>query len=301
MTLRRGTILSLIMGAALVAALILGLVSVNAQDSDDETDCDYYELWRGRGGMMGRGGTMGHGGMMGGSIPDECFESGLFGMGMMGGMMGHMGMGSMMGMMGDFDQFGQFGPGSGMMGAWTPPESLQPSGSDLTLDQATAVAEAYIAEWDAEQALELGEMMQFSNHFYAQAVETETGRGAFEFLIDSQTGVVVGEPGPNMMWNLRYGANMMMGAGLWQPPAVEDRDMPVTAEQAQEYAQAYLDEVLPGTEADDEADAFYGYYTLHILQDGEVIGMLSVNGYSGQVWLHHWHGEFVEMTGHDAG
>jgi hypothetical protein len=27
--------------------------------------------------------------------------------------------------------------------------------------------------------------------------------------------------------------------------------------------------------------------------------MLSVNGYSGQVWLHHWHGDFVAMTGHE--
>lgn len=297
MSLKRGTTLSLALMAALAAVLTLGLITVNAQGSDEGTGCDYYDLWRG--GMMGRGGMMEPGGMMGGAvtgdIPDECLESGFFGMGMMGGMMGHMGM--MWG--GDFDQFGQFGPGSGMMGAWTPPEDLQPSGSTLTLDEATAVAEAYIARWDSEQVLKLGEVMAFSNHFYAQAVEAETGRGAFEFLIDPQTAVVVGEPGPNMMWNLRYGTTMMMGAGLWQPPAVEEREMSVTVEQAQEYAQAYLDEVLPGATVDDEADAFYGYYTLHILQDGEVIGMLSVNGYSGQVWLHHWHGDFVEMTGHD--
>jgi hypothetical protein len=220
---------------------------------------------------------------------------------MTGGMMGHMGMGSMMMgmMMGDYDQYGQFGPGSGMMGAWTPPEELRPSGDVLTLDEAVTVADAYVAEWDTDQTLEVGEVMQFSNHFYAEAVEVDTGHGAFEFLIDPQTGVVVGEPGPNMMWNLRYGMDMMMGMGLWQSEAAEERALTVTAEQAQEYAQAYLDDVLPGTQVDDEADAFYGYYTLHVLRDGEIIGMLSVNGYSGQVWLHHWHGDFVEMTGHD--
>jgi hypothetical protein len=27
--------------------------------------------------------------------------------------------------------------------------------------------------------------------------------------------------------------------------------------------------------------------------------MLSVNGSTGQVWPHMWHGEFVDMVGHD--
>ena len=283
-----------VVGVVLALLLVVGLVNVSAQGPGNDPDCGYW----GRGGMMGQGGMMGRGGMMGGSIPEECLESSWFGMGMTGGMMGHMGMGSMMGMMmGDFDQYGQFGPGSGMMGAWTPSEELRPSGDILTLDEAVAVAEAYVAEWDTDQALAVGEVMQFSNNFYGEAVEAETGHGAFEFLIDPQTGIVVGEPGPNMMWNVRYGMNMMMGAGLWQPAAADAAEMTVTVEQAHDYAQAYLDNVLPGTQAEDGADTFYGYYTLHILRDGQIVGMLSVNGYSGQVWLHHWHGDFIEMTG----
>jgi hypothetical protein len=50
---------------------------------------------------------------------------------------------------------------------------------------------------------------------------------------------------------------------------------------------------LPGTTVADEADAFYGYYTLHVLRDGKTIGMLSVNGFTGTVWYHTWHGNFV--------
>jgi len=50
---------------------------------------------------------------------------------------------------------------------------------------------------------------------------------------------------------------------------------------------------------DEEADAFFAYYTLHVLTDGQVTGMLSVNGYSGQVWYHTWHGAFMDMTEHD--
>jgi hypothetical protein len=42
-------------------------------------------------------------------------------------------------------------------------------------------------------------------------------------------------------------------------------------------------------------EQFPGYYTVHILKSGKVTGMLSVNGYSGQVWYHTWHGAFIQM------
>jgi hypothetical protein len=288
-------------GSLLASLLVWGLVTTRAKGPNGNPPCDYSSLWGGPGGMIGRGGMMGSGGVLAENIPEDCLQSGWFGMGLTGGVLGQMGMGSiMMGMMtGNFAQYGQFGPGSGMMGAWTPPQDLRPTGKTLTLDEAVKVAEAYIADWHTAHPLELSEVMQFSNHFYGEAVESDTGRGAFEFLFDPTTGTVIGEPGPNMMWNLRYGMSVMMDVGLWQPPTADEGDMPVTAQQAQQYAQAYLDDVLPGAQADSEAEAFYGYYTLHILRDGQIIGMLSVNGYSGQVWLHHWHGNFVTMTGHD--
>jgi hypothetical protein len=147
--------------------------------------------------------------------------------------------------------------------------------------------------------------MEFSNGFYAQAVEKETGSGAFEILIDPLTGAVYPEPGPNMMWNTRYGhmgsRSGIMG-GWWgygsQPPATGE--MTVGPEAAVQAAQSYLDRVQPGLTADDHADTFDGYYTLHVLRDGQVVGMLSVNGVTGQVWYHTWHGDFVGMTdGHE--
>ena len=42
------------------------------------------------------------------------------------------------------------------------------------------------------------------------------------------------------------------------------------------------------------ASQFYGYYTLDFSKDGKIVGMLSVNGYSGQIFLHTWHGTFIE-------
>ena len=30
-------------------------------------------------------------------------------------------------------------------------------------------------------------------------------------------------------------------------------------------------------------------------EKGEIFGMLSINGYSGDVWYHSWHGDFISM------
>jgi hypothetical protein len=72
--------------------------------------------------------------------------------------------------------------------------------------------------------------------------------------------------------------------------------MPVTAEQAIQNAQKYLDANISGATAATDPIQFYGYYTLDFEQNGKVAGMLSVNGYSGQVFFHTWHGTFVEES-----
>ena len=244
-----------------------------------------------------------------GSTPTPCPFGNMMNGGMMsGGMMGNGSqfstqqcaqIGNMMDMMGGNSSFGNMMLGGmmtgGMMGAWTPPANLAPvAGKSLTFDQATAIAKAYIAAWNSKTTLDLGEVMQFSNHFYGEAIESQTSRGAFEFLIDPITGTVYGEPGPNMMWNLRY-SSMGSFMGMSQPTN-DGATMVITSDQAVKNASDYLDKVQPGAKAEMKPLAFYGFYTLHILRDGNVIGMLSVNGYTGQVWLHYWHGSFVTMT-----
>lgn len=72
--------------------------------------------------------------------------------------------------------------------------------------------------------------------------------------------------------------------------------MTVTPEQAVEYAQQYLDISYKGATAATDPMQFYGYYTLDFEKDGQIIGMLSVNGYNGQTFLHTWHGAFIEET-----
>ena len=53
--------------------------------------------------------------------------------------------------------------------------------------------------------------MEFDNHFYAEVEEKSTEVHAFELLVNRWTGSIVPEPGPNMMWNTKYGH---MGAGM---------------------------------------------------------------------------------------
>ncbi|UCC89065.1 MAG: hypothetical protein JSV81_07090 [Anaerolineales bacterium] len=245
--------------------------------------------WGGQGpGMMGGWQGMGRGVGWGGHGP-----------GMMGGWQG---MGRGMGGWGyglapttgitDTLPFGSTAcPGMGAYGYTTPAQ-----GERLTLDQAAQAVEEYLSAY-GNPDLAMAEVMEFTDNFYAEVEEQSTGIHAFELLIQPYTGVIHPEPGPNMMWNTKYGhMGGMWGSATQQPTA----DMKVGAAQAVENAQEYLDDYLPGTTVSDEADGFYGYYTLHVLQDGQVVGMLSVNGFSGQVWYHNWHGEFIGMTeGHE--
>ena len=197
---------------------------------------------------------------------------------------------------------GNGGMMNGMMNRYG---SNNPSSAPLTVEQAKAAAEKYLSNLE-NSGLTIGEIMIFDNHAYVVVKEQSTGLGAFELLIDPASQTAYPEHGPDMMWNLKYGGlshQFMMGSngvmmnmmGVWNNAAPIDvsADMPITPEQAVEYAQKYLDANIAGAVARTPIQ-FYGYYTLDFEKDGKVAGMLSVNGYSGQVFLHTWHGAFVE-------
>ena len=231
------------------------------------------------------------------------------------GMVGNDQYGSMMGMMmGGGMMDGQYA--SGMMGDF----GGLSNGDPMSLEDAETAVTDYLATLNNND-LTQGEIMIFDNHAYAQIIDEATETGAFEVLVDPVTGSVFPEPGPNMMWNTEYGMmagisgsmmdgqfdSSMMGEGQYGSMMdgnmmgnfgyAPDAEINITAEEAVNTAQEYLDAYLPGKTADETADAFPGYYTLHVLEDGETIGMLSVNAYTGQVFLHHWHGDLIEMVG----
>jgi hypothetical protein len=273
-------------------------------------------------GMMG---NEQYGSMMGGSQ----YGSGMMGNGQYGSMMGSNQYGGMMGMMMNGGMMGgQYG--SGMMGSFGGLTNADP----LSIEEAETAVTDYLATLNNDD-LTLGEIMIFDNHAYAQIIDETKETGAFEVLVDPVTGGVFPEPGPNMMWNTEYGMmsgdnfgmmddmmNGQFGSGMMDGSQygsdmmgesqygsmmggnmmgsfgyAPDAEINITAEEAVDAAQEYLDAYLPGKTADETADTFPGYYTLHVLEDGETIGMLSVNAYSGQVFLHHWHGDLIEMVG----
>jgi hypothetical protein len=201
--------------------------------------------------------------MMGGSGPASTGYHGVGSGGMMHG--GPAGNGAMMG-------------GLGMMGGYGG------TGQPVTsLDQAQQAVQTYVNRY-GKSDLVLDEVMEFQQNFYAIVKEHSTGIGAFEVLVNKQTGAVFPEYGPDMMWNTRYG--MMRGGNDTTQP------MTISADQATTLAADWLAQNQPGATTE-PPDTFYGYYTLHITKDGTVTGMLSVNGYSGQVWYHTWHGSFI--------
>ena len=118
-------------------------------------------------------------------------------------------------------------------------------------------------------------------------------------MMGSQGGY--GMMGPGMMMGNSgngSGGGMMDGFGLDNNGDFPDisADLSVSPEAALEAAQSYLDQYFPGAEVSDEITLFYGYYTIDFENDDEITGMLSVNGFTRQVFPHTWHGEFIEMS-----
>jgi hypothetical protein len=229
-------------------------------------------------------------------------------------------------MMGNYANNSAYGPGGMMniMGGMT--NMMGGNGSNnsnlvpVTAEQAKSAAEKYLANLKNDD-LKIVEIMIFDNNAYVVVKEASTGVGAFELLVDSSSQTAYPEHGPNMMWNLKYGAlnhqsmmgnnsgmmdmmggnsgmtNMMNGY-TWDDITSADvsLDMTITPEQAIQLAQKYLDKNFAGETASSDPIQFYGYYTLDFEKDGKVAGMLSVNGFSGQVFFHTWHGSFIEET-----
>ena len=171
------------------------------------------------------------------------------------------------------------------------------SAKPLSIEQVTNAVNDYLSKLGNDD-LALAEVMIFDNNAYARITEKSAGVGAFELLVDPATLSVYPEPGPNMMWNIKYGhmRGGMMGGMMSSTVPQATTAMPVSPADALSAAQTYLDQNLPGTKTAADAEAFYGYYTIDTLRGGKVVGMLSVNGYTGQVFVHIWHGNFVEMS-----
>jgi hypothetical protein len=185
-----------------------------------------------------------------------------------------------------------FGAPGGMMG-----RAFGGGSGDIGMDRAVSIAQDTAASYSGG-SLAADEVIEFSENYYASIREKGTGIGAFEILIDRASGNVIREPGPDMMWNAKFSpmrGGMMGGLG-----ATSSRPMTVTAQQAQDAAQRWLDANRAGANAK-APDSFYGFYTVDFEKAGQLVGMVSINGYTGQVWYHSWHGSFIQLKDLGAG
>ncbi len=166
--------------------------------------------------------------------------------------------------------------GSGMMnggrmmgGMWGAMGTMGMMGFSAPTAQPITEAEAqqrlvtFAADCGAD--VHVADVMAFGSTYYAQLVDG-TGTGLGEVLVDRFTGAVSPEPGPNMMWNSRWGA----GTG---------GDTRYDQAAAQQLATTFLAGYLPGATVLD-GQAFPGYYTFDFGR-GQVEAMLSVNAATG--------------------
>lgn len=213
----------------------------------------YPSLWRRTGGTEQYFGNVVGQGMMGYGPTGN----GTMGYGPMGyGMMGN-------GMMGQ----GMTG-GMGMMSIYTA-DSRPVNESDARV-RAQVFASRYYP------GSTIGDFMEFSLNYYAE-IKDASNTSIAEILVDRFTGTVTPEPGPNMMWNTGYQSSR----------AAVTYDL----NGSRSLAETFLAGYLPGATIEDSI-SYPGYYTFDFGRETNE-GMLSVNAFTGSIWVHTWHGQYI--------
>lgn len=193
--------------------------------------------------------------------------------------------------------------------AGTPASNQNPS-TGISIDQATTAVQTYLGKMGYSN-LGIASMQEYSNMYYAQVVEQNNGTGAFELAVNKTTGVVAPMQGPTMMWNMKYGVTntgmmgylhstsssggMMGGNGMMQwLRGTPTTNMATSMEQAKTLAQKYLDANYTGTTVG-LVTTYYGYYTMQVMRDGNIVGMMSVYGNTGQVMYYSQMGTYMQQ------
>lgn len=173
--------------------------------------------------------------------------------------------------------------------------------------------ESYISKYN--ENLVISDIFIFEDSdYYFSIMEEDTAFGAMELLVNPYSGDVYPEFGPNMMWNLKYGMHNNSGYGMMNtryimggsryrfnnwPKDIDENT--ISHEAAQKLASEYVEKnTSDDYTVSQQGHEFYGYYTFHIEDGHDTAGMLSVNGLTGDVWYHDWHGIVSDIIdGHE--
>lgn len=175
---------------------------------------------------------------------------------------------------------------------------------ELSLDDLKEEVNNYISVYNTD--LEISDIFIFKDsEYYFSIVEEETGRGAMELLVNQYTGNIFPEYGPNMMWNLKYGMHgsggmmsgrNMMGYNNNDYELYDNNDNEINSKEAYNFGSSFLEKNYNEFTLSSDSHEFYGYFTYHVEKDGKTVGMLSINGFTGDVWYHEWHGKLVDVV-----
>lgn len=190
-------------------------------------------------------------------------------------------------------QYGQMGPGMmnnpgynyssgyGMMGNMMTGNMMAlyyPESRPITQDEAIKTMQSFAQQYGPN--MEVEDFMTFSSNYYGVIKDNNSSQYLAEVLVDRYSGYAYPEPGPNMMWNTRYGAGRVQEEGVTY-------DLAGSKKLAEEFLTGYLPEAQIM-----ESHEMPGYYTFDFGRK-DIEGMLSVNAYSGQIWVHTWHGSYL--------
>jgi hypothetical protein len=153
-----------------------------------------------------------------------------------------------------------------------------PGSKPIAQDEALKSIESFARQYGSN--MEVEDFMAFSSNYYAVVKDTGSGQDIAEIIVDRYSGSTYPEPGPNMMWNTRSGAGRTRTEGA-------EYDLTEAENLTQEFLRGYLPEAQIM-----ESKAMPGYYTFDFGRQ-DIEGMLSVNAYNGQIWVHTWHGSYL--------
>ena len=205
--------------------------------------------------------------------------------------------------MGDGSNQASMGNGMGAIMLVSGGTAYRTDGARVTMDDAAAIAIRYLSSTSIS-SLALDEIEEWDFNYYVVVKEAAPSTyKAYQLIIDKWTGSVMPEPGPNMTWNAKYGRMMNnmsdgMGGGMnKRERRMTDPNMTVTVQAATSAANQFLRQRFSRALAvDGTPDVYFGYYNFDVSEaaTGAKYGMLSVNGATGQVWYHTWHGAYVQ-------
>ena len=177
-----------------------------------------------------------------------------------------------------------YNSGSGMMGNMRMGDMMAlyyPDARPISEDVARKSMESLATQYGSN--VEVEDFMIFSSNYYAVVKDVSSGKDIAEILVDRYSGSAYPEPGPNMMWNTQFGAGRTKTGG-------SEYDLA----EAENLTNSFLSGYLPEAKSL-ESKEMPGYYTFDFGRQG-IEGMLSLNAFSGQIWVHTWHGPYLNET-----